>query len=316
MPIEITKSAPAQTSVSESDVDALLVKDGALTLEGQVIQGFLESVEFDDLLADEDVSEFVEGVEAVGAEDADGITLIEGATEPKEGQEFVIVETLSGEAAAALIDADDLHEAFVYYVGCMPESTLSDKVAKAAAIALLGEDDASLPSNLDEASVFKKGAFRKIHSGAQKTSGGKTGPELVKRMMVAMLKKEAIKRASKPGTGYKGGDYEKNGAGYGSGTAKGKKAVALFKGKNTAKIKTAAKKVKGAAGAEVKLKAKAAAKAAKEKAKTALKKPVKAQGKGEKKALVASEEPSTGHRLHEGAILAGKIMAGRKPLQG
>lgn len=172
MPVEITKSAEV---AENTNLDALLVKDGQPTLEAKVLGSFLESIDFGAILDDEDVVEFVEGQEAVAKTSTDeaDIELVDGATTVAEGQEFVIVETLDGEVASEMVDEDDLCAMFEHFVRYMPESTFQEKTEKALAINLLGEDFAN---SLDEASVFKKGDFRKLHSGAKKTPAARPVP--------------------------------------------------------------------------------------------------------------------------------------------
>ena len=295
MPIEIHKSV--EPIIEAQDVDALLFENGSPTLAGQVLTDFLESVEFDALLDDKDLAELIEVSEAyVTGGDAAELTLVDEGTE---GAELVLLQTMDGELVAEATDLDDMYGMFEHFVSQLAESTLEEKILKATGLGLLGENYDL--TNLSEASVFKKGDFRKIHAGTNKTTSGKTGPALVNRMLGAMLKKEAIKRAKAPGAGYKKGDYEKEPAGYGGGTAKGRKAVMMFKSKNKAKLAVKAKRVKGASGSDAKLKAVAVAAAAKAKAKAngLLKKKSTLNKMSSKKSIVASDSSAV-HSLHEG----------------
>jgi hypothetical protein len=237
MPIEIHKNV---AEMSVTDIDKLILENGSLTLIGQVLTAFLESVEFDDLIDDADVKEFVE-VEEAAVKSVQGSDDLEVVEADADGSELCLIETLPGDVAEAFIDIDDLVNMFEHFVTHMEETTTQDRILKAAALELLGEGYDL--KNLEEASVFKKGDFRKIRSGTLKTPNGKTGPELINRMLGAMLKKEAIKRAKAPGAGYKRGDYDKNPAGYGGGTGKGRKAVMMFKNKNKSSLAVKAKRV-------------------------------------------------------------------------
>lgn len=287
MPIEIHKNV-AETEISATELDSRLFENGSPTLAGQVIGLFLESVEFDALLDDEDVAEHIDVAEATlkGADDADEVEIVEAGAE---GGELSVIESLDGDIAADFVDMDDMTSMFEHFAVNLPEGTVEERVLKATALELLGEGF-DLKA-LDEASIFKKGDFRKIHKGTVKTPGGKTGPALINRMLGAMMKKEAITRAKAPGKGYKSGDYQKNPSGYGGGTAKGRKAVMMFKDKNKSKLAVKAKRVKGGAGAEAKLKAKAVSTAAKAKAKAAAltKKKGKMSKVTSKKSLVAHD---------------------------
>jgi hypothetical protein len=302
-PIELTSVGPVAEALA--DVEALLVKDGKPTLESEVLAHFFEHVDMDAIMDEPELAECIESVEA-HLRFNDAAEEVEVLEAEAEGTEPGVVETLAGEIVAETIDEDDLLGLFEHYVLNLPESTMEEKLRKSTALSLMPD----LVERLDEASVFKKGDFRKIHKGTVKTANGKTGPLLVKRMLIAMLKKEAIKRAKTSGKGYRGGDYEKNGAGYGGGTPSGKKAVALYKGKSGAKLKAAARKVKGAASAEAKLKAKAKSKDAAKKAKAnalAKKKPTKG---GDKKSLVAHDDSVPASNLAESSLgMAGRLVS-------
>jgi hypothetical protein len=309
MPIEITN---AHIDEAQDVLPEIQNADGSLTLVGRVLEAFLESVDMSDLMDDEDAAEYIETSDAFMKQKDDSLVVCE---EKDEGAEQYSVEEMAGDVVSAIIDEDDLGAMFEYFAKHLPESTTEERVFKAAAMELIGEGEV-----IDEVSTFKKGDFRKIRTGAKKTTGGKTGPALVNRMLGAMLRKEAITRAKNgPGRGYKAGDYDKNPAGYGQGTKAGLKSVAMYKAKKAGALKVQARKVKGAAGSEAKLKAKAMADKAKKKAKLAgLKKApgkmVKASGK---KSLTASHDHVSNvmeseQQVHRAASLVAKVTVHKK----
>ncbi len=215
---------------------------------------------------------------------------------------------------AEALDYDDLFGMFEHYVNDLPEDSISEKTFKAAGMALLGEEALT---------EFAKGAFRKIHKK------GPAGKALVNRMLGAMIAKQVIKRAKakgpgKPrsgasgftgqggqkGTGYKGGDYDKNGGGYGAGTGKGIRVWSTYKKGGNAK----------ATGAKLERKTKAAKSPQKteykatmkgEKVKTVIAK-AKAKGgaKPGKKAVGEDATPRlSGMAISESVGLAGRVIA-------
>lgn len=212
------------------------------------------------------------------------------------------VEVMSGELAASVIDEDDMYGMFIEYVTSLPTGTLEERLNVQSIARYFEESDVE---NLDE---FAKGDFRKIRKGAKKTKNGLTGPGVVKSMLIAMMHKHAIKRAKapggytprgagSPGSGYKGGDYEKDPAGYGAGTSAGRKTVFKFKKGHKSEIEKRAKKVKGYAKAKA-----AKAKAAKGKPKmVAQPKATKQRGKA---AEIAKKKPTP-----RGARQAGRPQA-------
>lgn len=298
MPIELLN--PSAVAGTDEDVSARLVGlGGQPTLEAQVMEQFIDELDFDDFMADADVSEFIQAdtIHCRVNDDGDAVECDEG--DP--GAYALDVETVDGAVLVEFVDADDLYAMFSHYVQtCLPEDTMEDVLRLHAALSLLDEAD------LDER--FKKGDFRKIHA--------KGGAALVNKMLGAMLNKEAIKRAPK-GTGYKKGDYNKNLGGYSRGTASGIKAwskvVKARKGKtdkNTAAVKSAKQKVGLGKAKKVVAKMKPAVK--KGAGKAAAKLAAKAMF-GKAKKLVASVEKR--FQMTEGAALAGRMMnlAGRTP---
>jgi hypothetical protein len=269
------------------EVDSLLVgKDGKPTVEAEVIREFLEFVDWHDIFDSEEAKPYVETSTVLALDEEDGDDFVE-VEEGTEGAQKLEVETLSGEVVAQLVDEDDLLAMFEHYVAAMPEDTLEDKVRKAAFVDI-GEDA------VDEA-PFKKGAFRKMHK-----AGG--GPQ-VKRMLMAMMNKEAIRRVPKK-SGYLKGDYKKDPAGYGGGTAKGVKRWRTYLAKSKAKSAQAAKKAAKGKRVQAKFVAKA-------KGKPGAKVTVKKGAPVGKKKLTASQEVSPSN-LTEGASMAGSILAIRK----
>lgn len=238
----------------------LFDEDGEMTLEAEVLFGFLTSLDFDDVMEDEDVKEFIETETGWYTEDEDG-NLVPAKEGDKDAALWTI-ESLDGEIAAMFVDEDDLYEMFRYYVANMPEETLEEKTLKAVFADVLDEED---DENVDEAKgPFKRGAFKKIHKKAG-------GPALVNRMLGAMMAKQAIKKAgsqgtkylakgvtakggTKPGTGQGGSDYEKA-SGYAPGTGSGVKKWRAYKGKMAADLTKQEKKTLKAKSGKAKLKA-------------------------------------------------------------
>ncbi|KKL90914.1 hypothetical protein LCGC14_1899950, partial [marine sediment metagenome] len=284
---------PEQGSDQTVEVEGLLFKeDGSLTLEGEICGTFLDDVDFTAIFDDPEVR----AAELVTSEEKwfvvkDG-ELIE-AKEGDEGAELYTIESLDPEILAQVLDDEDLVAMFEYFVtNEMPNETLEDKARLAAAMQLLGieEDD------VDEAKgPFKKGTFKKMHAAGAK--------DQVARMLIAMLKKESIKRAAK-GKGYKGGDYKKA-KGYAGGTPAGIKKWQAYRKKKAGAIAKAAKKAKKGKKVAGRFAKKAGAK------KGAAKKLAK-KGAGEgKRAVSASEELRTPVQLTEqqhGAKLAGSML--------
>ena len=177
-------------------------------------------------------------------------------------------------------DGEDVDEA-----GAMFQMMLKKKGKKKSMHKYEDED------GLDEG-PFKKGSFRKIHK-----AGGK---DLVARMLIAMLSKEAVRRApGGPGTGYKGGDYKKA-KGYAPGTASGQKRYRAYVRKHKAAIEKTKKATKKASKIGKRFAAKAK-----------VKKGVKAKKK--KKKLAASAPAPSTPVLSEGAALASKVVAVQTP---
>ncbi len=310
MPIIIT--AEAKAPIAETDVESLLVRGDRLTLEGQVVADFLESVDFED--AFEHLAEAAE-TETIKLSEADG-EVVEGAADGVDTE----VEVIDGEDLAESIDVDDLCQMFEHYVDGLPEASIEEKAYKAAALSLVGED------RLEE---FQKGTFRKM---------GKTGAgrALVNRMLGAMIAKQVIKRAKSkgPGTprkgssgftgqggakgaGYKGGDYDKNPPGYGAGTGKGVAVWKRFKSGGTGKASGAkqerktrpAKKGKG-------VKYKATMDAGKAKKVVAKKAGLKGKGGALKKAMGESTHVRQlpGVQIHESVGLVARALGRRQAL--
>lgn len=366
-PIEI--GAPTAEEVQEAtdqEIEALLMdEDGKLTLEGEVVQGFLDFVEWDDLFEDDEFAKHIREREAFIVPIDDGADF-EEVEEGTEGAEKIIVQEIDGETLAAIVDEDDLVSMFGYYVQHLPEDTLEDKARKAvfgaleideelaAEIAERGmmpgysqseyakkygdkkkkkgsahgsEHGGKYEGDADEAEhgnslrammmkkkkkkpgtmtygeadedaaldegPFKRGAFRKIHK-----AGGK---DQVARMLIAMMKKEVIRRApGGPGSGYKKGDYKKFPGGYATGTAKGLKKHRAYLKKSKAKVLKAAKKAKKGK----RIAGRFAAKAKSKKGAGVLAK----KKKGTEK-LVASAPAPSGNRLLEGASMAAAVVS-------
>lgn len=291
MPVTLYTGGNAPEELGDDVFEAMFDENGPI-LEAEVIAAFLEDVDFDDVMDDEEVQEHIEledGYYILG-EDGD----LTECKEEDEGAQLLVIETLDGEILVQAIDEDDLFAMFQHYVQNLSEESLEAKMRKAVFSAIIDEEEPE--GGVDEAKgPFKKGSFRKIHK-----AGGATQ---VNRMLGAMMNKVSIKRAKAPGKGYKKGDYTKA-AGYAPGTGSGIKKWKAYKSKKAADLAKQAKKAKK--GAKIAGK-KAGYKAApKKKGAKQLKKKAKA---GAKKKLSASEEtPNKGTRLNESTRLAAGML--------
>lgn len=252
MPIVIT--APMQKDTEESVSAHLVDKDGKPTLQAEVIERFLDDVDFNDVFealhADPESKGVIESSEGWIKFDNELNCYVE-AEKGEEGAELGTIETLTGDVLAETVDMDDMAGMFDFHM-----------VNEHDHDSLQGKLEATMfdyGANLDE---FSKGDFKKVHKGALKTTGG-TGPAMVNRMLGAMIAKQAIKRAKagSPGTpkakggftdqggvkgaGYRGGDYEKHAPGYGSGTGSGVKVWTKYRTRKQAELAKKAKKIKG-----------------------------------------------------------------------
>jgi len=272
------------------DVQSILFDEkGELTLVGEAVAEFLADVDFGPILDNKEVIEagLVDTSEVWMKKDDDGNYV--ACEEGDEGATLFIAQELDGDTLAQVIDTDDLVSMFEWHVEEeLPLETLEDKARYAALISALGIDE----ETLDEKAPFKKGDFKKMHA-----AGGK---DMVARMLMAMLKKEAIARADKPGEGYKGGDYKKDPAGYGAGTAAGQKKLDQYNKKNKAQKAKMEKKT-------LKAKKKVAAKKGFGKKAAAKKGAAK---KAKKADIAASEQPKADAKpaMNEGAKLAGSML--------
>jgi len=208
-----------------------------------------DAVEFTSITAGDDIAEAVLGAiktiglideAALGGYDKDGnitITVSDDIAEAIEawmdGAAIVIGEEVGSEVLSETadegVDLADLTEMFFDDLDEMAESeSLTDRATAAAfghyfaGQGLVPLEEAGLKPGQAFAGTWKKGDFKKVHKGTVKSPKGKSGPELVNRMLGAMIYKGAIKRV-KAGSGYTGGDYGKA-SGYGPGTDSGIKA--------------------------------------------------------------------------------------------
>lgn len=204
--------------------------------------GLMDQVEITDVTESHD-----EDGDAIDSEDVTALRMPvhvgEGLCAWLAGAELMETRTIPAEVVAEghedMIDYDDMADMFAEYLDGMAESAdLRDRVAVAAAAKAFNEE----AETINEA-AFKKGDFKRIHKGKKKAAG-KVGPGIVNSMLGAMIHKESIKKV-KPGSGYTGGDYNKD-TGYGPGTAKGIKKWLKASGRAGADGKqVAVKAVKG-----------------------------------------------------------------------
>lgn len=204
MPL-ITESTTSTPDFDDSD----LLADGELTLEAEAVSDFLTHADFSGFFDHPALKPLIATVEETET-DEDG----------KESK--VEYEVLFGGDVAEHVDDTDLFDMFLTFV----DESLSDEGIDATM------RRAAIGGMLDEKAPFKKGGFKKLIKAK-----GAAGHALVKRMMMAMVKKGVLKRQKKDSSTYQRGPGYKSG-----GTSSAKKAVARFKDKNKAKLAKAAKK--------------------------------------------------------------------------
>lgn len=144
------------------------------------------------------------------------------AANPKHVINGDVLEFLDPDDVAEVTDLDDLRESAVALARLLPLNESSDLATRAIGGTLA--DIAAIASGQNVSEGFKKGDFRKIRKLP-------SGPTAVNRMLGAMLFKGAIRRAPKPGSGYRAGDYRKD-VGYSVGTPAGLKKVQRWIAKN------------------------------------------------------------------------------------
>jgi hypothetical protein len=212
MPVLLTESAGSPRGTKPVELP-LFDESGEPTLAGQVVADFLESADFSHVFEHPEMSPFI-------------ITVVD------EDDESIEEQVLPGNVALRVIDENDLGTMFAHYLDALGENVLAageDAVLEDKAKLTLFENALLKPLN----ERFKRGAFRQM----RKAEGGAKGRgSQVNMMLGAMLAKGEIKRAKSPGSGYKGGDYEK-GSRYKSGatkaaTQKGKQVARRMKAKN------------------------------------------------------------------------------------
>lgn len=207
---------------------ALFNEDGEPTLAGEVVADFLEHADFSAVFEHPEAQKYI-------------IHLVEGDGD----DETVVEEVLPGEVAVQLVDEADLVEMFLHYLDVLGEHALAED-APMEEKARLAVFERHL---LDER--YRRGAFRKIRAA----EGGAQGRNSQTNMMLgAMLAKGEIKR-TKPGKGYKGGDYTK-GSRYRSGAtksakAKGKRIARRMRAKNMRAKKSSARRRAGRRGRQL-----------------------------------------------------------------
>jgi hypothetical protein len=289
------------SGVEQADA-SLLGADGNMTVEARIVEAFVSALDFNALFEDAEIKPYVTTEEGYCVESEDG-EFVEAA-EGDEGAVLCVIESISGDVAHLLMDEDDLANMYADHAANLPSDTLAEATTREIALNLadLGRLEA-----LEEAGPWKKGSFRKVHKG-------KGGPKKVNDMLGAMIAKGVIKRAKAkgPGTprkdrpgftnqggvkgqGYKGGDYDKNPPGYGTGTTP---RLAVWRKWNSKKSHTdkaaKARKLKGV----------------KTKSKYATKKLVVAPKKGPaKKAALAKAAEKTGKVKKSNAMNASTGLA-------
>lgn len=236
MPLEIIAAEPESDTLDQFTEDVLFTEKGKLTLEAEVLASFLSTVDYTPLFEHADAQQFIQSgpVMVMEGEDETLIPLLaEGGDDDDDDDDedeaagFTMLEYMDGAIAAEFIDEDDLLASLEYYLkNEYPSGTLEDRTALQQFADMLTESGEPLEEKFKK-SPFKKGDFRKgVMAGVSPASKGAKGKVYNQRvrMMMAMMHKGVIARVPK-GTGYKKGDY-KRGPGYGGGTPAGKKAYA------------------------------------------------------------------------------------------
>jgi hypothetical protein len=246
MPIELLSESQQRELEQQQEVEFdeswLIDEHGQPTIEADLLDGFLDEVDWSYVFDDPDAAEAI--IETTGYACRDGNGWIEcGKDDP--GAVEVVIQSIDGEAMSEMVDMDDLSGMLEGYINDrIDETTLEGKAIREAGLAML-----------DEKSKWpKKGRFRAMHKAGMK--------DVVNRMLGAMLAKRVIQRAgdkaidtggkrmTKSGApivtgpqserGYRGGSYQKYAAGYSTGDSKGHRNYGKYTGRASAK--TAAKK--------------------------------------------------------------------------
>mgnify|MGYP000117907488 CR=1 FL=1 len=177
--------------IEQADVDSLYTPDGNLTVEGQLIEDFLNWVDWSPIFEDAyfDAIKYRTTVPA-DAIDEDGEPAFWSLDENDDGDGLVTIESIVGEDLGDYIDEDDLFESFCYYIENLPEDTLEEKTRKAVGLAMVG---------LEESKRFGPRAVKEIIGGVTKVRPASAGPypgkfkNLLRRKNQAPLAKRQLK---------------------------------------------------------------------------------------------------------------------------
>ena len=232
MPITYANAPSDGQSDFASDESLLVNESGRFTQEAELIHQFISECDYTQLFEEDDLDDLIYVSEGWFVEGDDG-DLYE-ADESTPGAEWTVVEAMDGEAAAHLIDMDDMLGMFASYVRDLSENSLESRLLKQVGERML----AGNANNDVSEREWNRGIFKRIYRKRQ-------GPDMVNRMLGAMLAKQVLKRKNgemlnQPGTstytlnkftgkyGFtvpsrgSGGKYMR-GPGYPSGTEKGLK---------------------------------------------------------------------------------------------
>lgn len=214
MPVLLTNTLH-ESGTTRSDV-SLFAESGELTVAGEVVAHFLETADFSEVFDHPEVAPYVINVVA-------------------EDDESISEEIVPGTVALRVLDETDLGAMFLHYLDILGENASTDEATLDDKTKLAVFENALLKP-LNE--KYARGAFRKIH----KTKGG---PELVNRMIGAIMNKGEIKRAGK-GKGYRGGDYERTGRYNGPERKATKTKRMRIRKQSSAKIRASMSRTRGA----------------------------------------------------------------------
>ena len=196
-PIEIgAATAEEVLEATDQEIEALLKdEDGKLTLEGEVIQGFLDFVEWDGLFEDAELADAIQERDAfiIPIEDGEDFEEVEEGTE---GAEKIVVQEIDGETLAQLVDEDDLVSMFEFYVQQLPEDTLEDKARKAVFGALVVDEElaaeiaeAGMKAGYSQSEYAMKYGKKKKKGSAHEGDADEAGA-----MLQQMMKKKKKKK--------------------------------------------------------------------------------------------------------------------------
>jgi hypothetical protein len=187
MPIQIESEQDVVLDQRE-----LVDENGEPTAEAQILEAFLDGVDFSPIF---DMPELQDHIEEVAGyvREVDGE--LELCEKDDDGAEEATLDFISGEDLADVIDEEDLYGMFAYWANHLPEESLEERTWASVALSMLDEGDV-----LDEKKkTYKPGYFKKavrskatratavrqlkamFYKGVYKYKGKKQAPEYKRR---------------------------------------------------------------------------------------------------------------------------------------